>query len=94
MYKNKRKFKQKLNKPNSHMLDDKLNLLLRCPKTWISIKIDNTIRKLLAQNENINQNKFNKCGVYQLTRHDCNRKYIGQTGKPCCVGFQEHFQNF
>jgi hypothetical protein len=60
----------------------------------VSFKTNNTIGKLLAQNENINQNKLNKCGVYQLTCHDCNRKYIGQAGRPCYVRFQEHFQNF
>jgi hypothetical protein len=79
------------------MLEDKLNLLLSFSKTWVlkvSFKTNNTIGKLPAQNENINQNTFNKRRVYQLTYHDCNRKYIGQTGRPCCVRFQEHLQNF
>jgi hypothetical protein len=60
----------------------------------VSFKTDNTIGKLLAQNRNINQNTYNKCGVPQLTCHDCSEKYIGQTGSPFSVGFQEHFQNF
>jgi hypothetical protein len=34
----------------------------------VSIKTKNTVGKLLTQN------KFNKCGLYQLTCHDCNRK--------------------
>jgi len=57
----------------------------------VSFKTDKTTGKLSAQNENINQNKFKKCGVYQLTCHDCNRKH---TGRSFCVGFQEHFRNF
>ena len=81
MYKNKRKFKQKLNVPNSHMLDNKLNLLLSRSKTRVLQSLSklttNTTGKLLAQNEDINQNKFNKCGVYQLTCHGCNRKHNG-----------------
>ena len=73
MYKNKRKYKPKLNGPNSHTLDDKQNILLSLK---VSFKTDNTIGKLLAQSKNINQNKLNKYGVYQLTCHDCYRKYI------------------
>jgi hypothetical protein len=41
-----------------------------------------------------NIHKFNKCDVYQLTCHDCNRKYIGQTGRPVYVRFQEYFRDF
>jgi hypothetical protein len=40
----------------------------------------NTICKLLFKQNNYHQNKFKKCGVYQLTCPDCNKKYIGQTG--------------
>ena len=39
-----------------------------------SFKTDNRIGKLLSKNKNINKNKFNKRGVYQLTYRDCNRK--------------------
>jgi hypothetical protein len=57
-------------------------------KIWLLVSF------FFALNKNINQNKFNKCGVYQLTCHDCNRKYIGQTGSPFYVRFQEHFRDF
>jgi hypothetical protein len=57
-----------------------------------SFKTGNSTDKLLTQNRNINQNKFNKCGVYQLTCHDYN-KIIGQTGRPFNVRFQEHFRD-
>jgi hypothetical protein len=80
-----------LNGPKSHTLDDKQNLLVSLK---VSFKTDNTIGKLLAQNKNFNQNKFNKCDVYQLTCHDFNRKYIGQTVGPLYVRFQEHFRDF
>ena len=60
----------------------------------VSFKADITTGKLLAHNKNTNLNKFNKCGVYQLTCQDCNRKYIGQTGRLFHIGFQEHFRDF
>ena len=63
-------------------------------KLKVSLKTDNTTGKLLTQNNNINRNKFNKCRVYQLKCHDCNRKYIGQTGRPFQLRFQEHFREF
>jgi hypothetical protein len=47
----------------------------------VSLKTKNTIGKLLTQNKNIHPNKFNKCGVYQLTCHDCSRKNIAQTDR-------------
>ena len=34
------------------------------------------------------------CGICQLACHNCNRKYIGQTGRSIHVRFQEHFQDF
>jgi hypothetical protein len=46
----------------------------------ISFRTNNTTGKLLNLNSGINTNKFNKCGIYQLTCPDCNMKYIGQTG--------------
>jgi len=60
----------------------------------VSFKTENTVGKLLTQNKNINLNKFNKCGVRQLTCHDCNRKYIGQADRPFHIRFQEHFRDF
>jgi len=37
---------------------------------------------------------MNKYGVHQLICHDCNKKYIVQTGRAFYVRFQEHFQDF
>jgi len=53
---------------NSHMLEDRPNLLLSYSKTLnlkVSFKTDNNVGKLLAQNKNISPNKFNKCGINQ-----------------------------
>ena len=32
--------------------------------------------------------------MYQLTRKDCNRKYIGQTVRPFHTRYQEHFHDY
>ena len=54
----------------------------------MSFKADNTTGKLLTHNNNTNLNKYNKCGVYQLTCQDCNKKYIGQTRRPFTQDFK------
>jgi len=69
-YKNKRKEKQKLNGPNSHTLEDKLNLLLCCSKTGVSkspFKTDNTTGKLLAKYKNVKQT--NSINVVFINSH-------------------------
>jgi hypothetical protein len=39
------------------------------------------IGKLLTYTQDNHHNKYDESGVYQLTCLDCNRKYIGQTGR-------------
>ena len=57
--------------------------LFKNTNTKISFTTENTTAKLLTQiNKGINSNKFNRNVVYQLTCKECNKKYIGQTGKP------------
>ena len=33
-------------------------------------------------------------GIYPLTCQDCNRQYIGQTGRPIFIRYQEHFLDY
>jgi hypothetical protein len=51
-----------------------------------------TVRNLVRERQN--QNNFNSCGVYQLECGDCNKKYVGQTGRPFHVRFKEHERDF
>jgi len=37
---------------------------------------------------------YDRSGVYQPTCSECKMKYIGQTGRPCKVRFQEHLRDF
>jgi hypothetical protein len=46
----------------------------------VAIKTQNTIGKLLSQQNNRQQEKYEKCGVYKPTFPDRNKKYIGQIG--------------
>jgi hypothetical protein len=46
----------------------------------VAFKTHNTIGKLFSQQNTRQQEKYEKCGVYQQTCPDCNKKYIGQTG--------------
>jgi hypothetical protein len=41
-----------------------------------------------------NQADFNRCGVYQLECEDCNRKYVGQTGRSFHTRYKEHKGDF
>jgi len=56
----------------------------------ISFKTENIIRNF-PNNKNINPNKFNNCGIYQLICHDCKRKYIGKTRRQFYIWFQVYF---
>jgi len=58
------------------------------------LKTDNTIGKLLTNDRNINPNKLNKSGLYQLTCQECNGKYIGQADRSFHMRFQEHFHEY
>jgi hypothetical protein len=60
----------------------------------IAFTTKNNTGRLLSIQHNHNQNKFDKCGVYQLTCPDCNKKYTGQTSRPFHIRFQENFRNY
>ena len=66
--------------------------------TYVNVKVslttDNTIEKLLVTWHQRTKNKYENCGVYRLTCSTCNMKYVGQTGRPCRVRFQEHLRDF
>jgi hypothetical protein len=59
----------------------------------IAFNTDNTIGKLLTEKSKT-RNKYEKSGIYQLTCPTCNKKYTGQTGRPCKTRFQEHIRDF
>jgi len=59
----------------------------------IAFQTKHTIGKLL-QNHHKTRNKFQNNGVYELACPDCNKRYIGQTGRPFAIRFKEHERDF
>jgi hypothetical protein len=60
----------------------------------IAFTTKNNIGTLLRENSDNSDNKYNRGGVYQLTCTDCNKKYIGQTGRPFHVQYKEHAREY
>ena len=78
---------------NLHLLENKIHSLQKSFKNSnlkISFKTENIVGNFLNNNQHINPNKFNKCGIYKITRQNYNREYIGLTCRHFCIRFQEH----
>jgi len=54
---------------------------------------NNTIPKLLMPHHHP-PNKYARSGAYKLTCPDCNKAYVGQTGRSFTVWFKEHKYTF
>jgi hypothetical protein len=54
---------------------------------------NNTIKNLLMQ-RNLAPNRFSQSGVYNLTCPDCNKAYVGQTGRNFTIRYNKHKQAF
>ena len=60
----------------------------------IAFKTDNTIKRLIPNLINNNENKYNKSGVYKLKCKNCDRFYIGRTTRNFNVRYKEHIKDF
>jgi transposase-like protein len=52
------------------------------------------LRHLLNNRTNNKQDIYNKSGVYKLTCTDCNKQYVGQTGRPFYIRYKEHAREY
>ena len=43
---------------------------------------------------NTAQNIYNKSGVYKLTCTECDKQYVGQTGRPFHIRYKEHAREY
>ena len=59
----------------------------------VAFRAKNTIGHLLTHKQ-LSPDKFSLSGVYKLTSPDCNKGYIGQTGRKFATRFQEHKKAF
>jgi hypothetical protein len=59
----------------------------------IAFRTTSTIGKILSH-KNPTPDKFSLSGVYRLTCPDCNKVYVGQTGRRFATRFKEHEKAF
>ena len=64
--------------------------LLRHAGIKIAYTTNNNLGKLLRLNTTGTNNKYARSGIYQLNCPTCDKRYIGQTGRPFRVRFREH----
>jgi hypothetical protein len=74
-------FKQSHSK---HILKHKIQIELHCYTTR-----DNAFDMIQSKSQT---NKYTKSGIYKINCSDCNRYYIGQTGRNFQTRFKEHIQ--
>jgi len=59
----------------------------------IALRTHNTVQKRLMQ-EHMTPDKYTRSGAYKLTYPDCNKAYIGQTGRSSNERYEEHKHAF
>jgi hypothetical protein len=57
----------------------------------IAFKTNNTIGNILK--ERTTTNKYEQTGIYKLTCTECNKAYIGQTGRTLEIRYKEHIRS-
>jgi hypothetical protein len=60
----------------------------------VAFTTNNNVERHLSTQCNQIQNKYDKCGIYQLNCPSCSRKYMGQTRRLFRIRFQEHFRDY
>ena len=59
----------------------------------IAFRTNNTIQNLLIHKQRTSD-IYSRLGVYKLTRHDCGKACVGQTGRSFAARFREHAKAF
>jgi hypothetical protein len=59
----------------------------------ITLRTSNCLQKLLMTKPQT-LDKYNRSGAYKLTCSDCNKAYVGQTGRSFARRFKEHKNTF
>jgi hypothetical protein len=63
--------------------------IFRHTELKIALRTNNTIGKLLNP-KNPTRDPYSQSGAYKLTCPDCNRAYVGQTGRQFSIRYKEH----
>jgi len=67
--------------------------LIKKTDTKIAFRTNNTIPRLLMHNQQTSDIQ-SRSGVYTLICPDCNKAYVGQSGRSFATRFQEHKNAF
>jgi len=59
----------------------------------VTLRANNTLQKLLMPKSQT-RDKYNRSGVFKLTCPDCNKAYVGQTGRSFIQRYKEHRSAF
>jgi hypothetical protein len=68
--------------------------LFRNTQVEVTYTTNSRTENLLHYNVTGETNKYEKSGIYQLSCPMCDKKYIGQTGRPFHVRFREHQHDY
>jgi hypothetical protein len=60
----------------------------------VAYTTNNNLGKLLDTQKTEKINKIEKNGVYQLKCPTCQKKYVGQIGRPFHIRFREHYRDY
>jgi hypothetical protein len=80
--------------PFSSTLDKAIRKTFTNTKFKCSYKTRNNAFNMIKSQSQTNQhtNKYTKSGIYKINCSDCNKYYIGQTGRNFQTRFKEHIQ--
>ena len=60
----------------------------------IAYTTKNNLGKPLPKQTTQKRNRYDCSGVYQLECPTCNKRYVGQTGRPFQIRFREHYNDY
>lgn len=71
-------------------ISDRIDRNFRKQNVKLAFQTDNTLQLKLRHNVGDKKDKFSNTGVYKLKCSDCDKFYIGQTGRTFKTRFREH----
>lgn len=75
------------------VLSDKINRLFKNTELTIAFTTNNLLQNRLRHTIGSQKDIYSNSGIYKLICDDCDKQYIGQTGRNFTVRFKEHTSN-
>lgn len=73
-------------------ISNELNKLFRNTNIKLAFRTNNTL-KLKLESEKTKTSTYSNAGVYKISCEECDKFYIGQTGRNFAIRFKEHTRN-